>query len=104
MAPRVSYSALRAAFIAAWLLVAVGLICTAARVRAGFVLFVCAGVVFSCLGAMLALNSGELSDRMVDEVASRSGSPGKPLSLTRFGGALLLVVGVGWSAPGFEDT
>lgn len=93
--PRVSYSAFRAAFISAWLIVGAGLICVAARIHAGFVLFVCAGVVFAFLGAGLALDSGELSDRMVDEVVSRSGSPGKPQSVTRFGGALLLVIGAG---------
>ena len=95
MGPQVSYSTFRAAFISAWLVVGAGLICVAARIRAGFVLFACAGVVFACLGAMLALNSGELSDRVVDAVVSRSDGAGKPLSVTRFGGTLLLVIGAG---------
>jgi hypothetical protein len=92
---RLSYSTFRAVFLTAWLLVGAGVICAAARAGVGFVLFVCAGVLLSCLGASLALNSGQLSDRMVDEVMRRSDSAGSSLSMSRFGGTLLFVIGAG---------
>lgn len=92
---RISYSAFRAIFIAAWLLIAGGVVCAGAHIRVGFILFVFAGVLLAFLGAMLALNSGKLSDRMVEEVAARWGNIGKPLAVSRFGGLLLLLIGFG---------
>lgn len=95
MGRRVSYSAFRTTFIVAWLLVAGAVVCAAAHIRVGFVLLACAGVLLACLGTMLALNSGKLSDRMVEEVVSRWGNAERPLSVSRVGGTMLLVVGCG---------
>jgi hypothetical protein len=75
------------------LLVCGAVLCAAAHVRVGFVLLVVAGFLLAALGAALALNFGELSDRMVDEVTSRWSIHGQPLSVTRFGGVLMLVTG-----------
>jgi hypothetical protein len=92
---RLSYSTFRVVFLTAWLLVGAGVICAGAHAGVGFVLFVCAGVLLAGLGVSLALNAGQLSDRMVDQVVKRSGSAGSSLSMSRFGGTLLLVIGAG---------
>lgn len=95
MGERISYAGFRTSFVAAWLLILGGVVCAGAHLRVGFVLFVCAGVLLACLGPMLALKSSKLSDRMVEEVVAQWGNTERPLSVSRLGGAVLLLIGCG---------
>lgn len=102
VADHLSYRAFRGLFLAAWGFVAAGVLSAAARFRAGFVFFVSAGLILIFLGGTLALNVGRVSDRMVQGVVSRWPRE-RPLSMTRVGGLVMLVIGLGVVTMGFLD-
>jgi hypothetical protein len=92
---RLSYGAFKALFFLAWLLLAGAVLSVAGHLRAGFLLFVATGLLLSLLGGSLALDLGQLSSRMFEQVGQRWSLRGQPLSMSRFGGIVMLAIGFG---------
>lgn len=69
--PRLSSRWFIAVWVCAWLMSVGGVLSAGAHFRAGFVWFIIAAPLLLFLGLSLAMNVGELSDRMTREVTRR---------------------------------